>query len=47
MHVQLLPVYVLTCGAHDSTPLLILDVRIVSHESRKSPLHGCDLYDEM
>ena len=33
MHVQFFPVYVLTCGAHHSTPLLSFDLADVSHET--------------
>ena len=45
MHVQFFPVYVLTCGAHNSEPLLSFDLRIDSYESPDSVLTGFDLYD--
>ena len=38
MHVQFFPVYVLTCGAHNSEPSLSFDLRIDSYESPHSLL---------
>ena len=46
MHVQFFPVYVLTCGAHNSEPSLSFDLRIDSYESFDSLLTEYDLYDE-
>ena len=46
MHVQFFPVYVLTCGAHNSEPWLIFGLKIDSYESPASPLTRFDLYDE-
>ena len=46
MHVQFFPVYVLTCGAHNSKPLLSFDPRIDSYESPDSLITECDLYYE-
>ena len=45
MHVQFFPVYVLTCGAHNSEPSLSFDPRIDSYESPDSLLTENDLYD--
>ena len=46
MHVQFFPVYVLTCGAHNSEPSLIFDLISDLYESLGSVLTKCDLYDE-
>ena len=46
MHVQFFPVYVLTCGAHNSEPLLSFDLKIDSYESPDSLLTEFDLFDE-
>ena len=46
MHVQFFPVYVLTCGAHNSEPSLSFDLGIDSYESLDSLLMEFDLYDE-
>ena len=46
MHVQFFPVYVLTCGAHNSEPSLRFDLRIDSNGSPDSLLTEYDLYDE-
>ena len=45
MHVQFFPVYVLTCGAQNSKPLLSFDLRIDSYESPDSLLTAYDLYE--
>ena len=47
MHVQFFPVYVLTCGAHHSKPLLHFDMKIDSPGCPDSLLTECDLYDEI
>ena len=47
MHVQFFPVYVLTCGAHDSRPSWRFDLIFDSFESHNSPLTKSDLYDEI
>ena len=47
MHLHIFPMYALTCGAHNSTPLLNWDVGIHSFASPTSSLQGCDLYAEM
>ena len=47
MHVQFFPVYVLTCGAHNSEPSLSFDLRIDSYESPDSLLTEYDLYNEV
>ena len=46
MHVQFFPVYVLTCGAQNSEPLLGFDPRIDSYESPDSLLTEFGLYYE-
>ena len=46
MHVQFFPVYVPTCGAHNSEPALSFVPRINSSESPDSLLIKLDLYDE-
>ena len=46
MHVQFFPVYVLTCGAQNSEPLLSFDLRIDFYESPDPLLTEFDLYDE-
>ena len=46
MHVQFFPVNVLTCGAHNSEPLLRFDPRTDSSEGPDSLLTECNLYDE-
>ena len=46
MHVQFFPVYVLTCGAHNSEPLLSFDLRVDSYASLNSLVTKDDLYDE-
>ena len=46
MHVQFFPVYVLTCGAHNSKPSLSFDLGIDSYKSQDSLLTEYDLYDE-
>ena len=46
MHVQFFPVYVLTCGAHNSEPSLSFDLGTDSYESLDSLLTEYDLYDE-
>ena len=46
MHVQPFPVYVLTCGAHNSEPLLSFDLGIDSNDCHHSLLIRLDLYDE-
>ena len=45
MHVQFFPVYVLTCGPHNSEPLLSFDLINDFHESHDSLLKKPDLYD--
>ena len=45
MHVQFFPVYVLTCGAHNSEPSLSFDLEIDSYESSDSLHTNVDLYD--
>ena len=45
MHVQFFPVYVLTCGAHNSELLLSSDLRIDFIGSHAPLLTECDLYD--
>ena len=45
MHVQFFPVYVLTCGAHNSEPSLSFDLRIDSYERPDSLLTEYDLYN--
>ena len=47
MHVQFFPVYVLTCGAHNSVPSFSIDLRIDSYESPDSVLTEYDLYNEL
>ena len=47
MRVQFFPVYVLTCGAHNSQPSLSFDLGIDSFESHDSQTTLCDLYDEL
>ena len=46
MHVQFFPVYVLTCGAHNSEPSLSFDLRIDSYESPDSSLTEFNLFEE-
>ena len=46
MHVQFFPVYVLTCGAQNSKPLLSFDLRVDSSASPDSLVTEDDLYDE-
>ena len=41
MHVQFFPVYVLTCGAHNSEPLLSSDLIIGTPTSHGSLLNNC------
>ena len=45
MHVQFFPVYVLTCGGHNSEPSLSFDLKIDSFGSPDSLLTEYDLYD--
>ena len=46
MHVQFFPVYVLTCGAHNSKPLLSFDLRNDSYGSPDSLLTEFDFHYE-
>ena len=46
MHVQFFPVYVLTCGAHNSEPSLSFDSKIHFSRSPDSLIPEYDLYDE-
>ena len=47
MHVQFFPVYVLTCGAHNSKPSLGFDLEADFFESPDSLLTELNLYDEI
>ena len=47
MHVQFFPVYVLTCGAHNSEPSLSFDLEIESFESHHSVRTEFCLYYEL
>ena len=46
MHVQFFPVYVLSCGAHNSEPSLSFDLRIDFSESPDPLLKKFRLYDK-
>ena len=45
MHDQFFPVYVLTCGAHNSEPLLSCDLKIYFSKSHNSLITKCYLYN--
>ena len=45
MHVEVFPLYVLTCGAHNSELSLSFGLSIDSYESHDSLLTECDCHD--